>query len=405
MAIILMSIDRPVVVHRGRYPPRVANFMSSSSERMFFRRLLSGMHSRAPGEPRHGMTLVELLVVIAVIAILIGILIPALQVARESTRRSACGNNLRQIATGMATYGDARRTLPGWRNALEKYSSVKAESQPEEAAVSWTVEILPHIDELVTHERYTSFADSSAGDQALASRIRSYVCPSHGDFADQAPLSYAVNAGSGGEVVDERVSPPTQYSGDGVFVDAVGNLPASRLFDASRRAYTAGKVSLKDVSADGTAVTLMLSERAGPFVPTDISWTMNPRVAREHRGALARNHSFLQPLPMGSGWRTEIQLINPTPATRPDPSPLPANANLDDWNVRYPSSRHPGAVNAVFCDSHVKIIRDGIDAWVYCQLLSSSGGAVSAGVLDWQQSFDESGALVPYRLNPDDLIR
>jgi hypothetical protein len=62
-------------------------------------------------------------------------------------------------------------------------------------------------------------------------------------------------------------------------------------------------------------------------------------------------------------------------------------------------------VNVAFCDGHVKIVRNGIDAWVYCQLLSSDSGAVSSGVADWQQHFDDSGALVPYTLDPNDLIR
>jgi hypothetical protein len=50
-------------------------------------------------------------------------------------------------------------------------------------------------------------------------------------------------------------------------------------------------------------------------------------------------------------------------------------------------------------------LRNGIDAWVYCQLLSSAGNAASAGVQDWQQSFNDAGMLVPYTFNPADLVR
>jgi prepilin-type processing-associated H-X9-DG protein len=149
----------------------------------------------------------------------------------------------------------------------------------------------------------------------------------------------------------------------------------------------------------------MLSERSGSAVPQDISWAMNPRVARENRGALSRNHGILQPLPIGSGARTLIQVINPEADSRPLPSPVPANANLDDWNVRYPSSKHPGAVNAAFCDGHVRVLRDGLDAWVYCQILSAAGSAASAGVRDWQQAFNDAGVLVPYEFKPADLVR
>lgn len=361
----------------------------------------------SPAAPlRRAVTLVELLVVIAIIAILVGILFPALQMARESSRRSACANNLRQIALAMSTYGDAHKSLPGWRNSIETYSSVRARSAPEDAAVSWTIPILPQLEELAIHQRYAAGdAGAAAGSGPPATSIRTYRCPSIGTVTTPSPLAYAVNAGTGGEVLDDRASPALQYGADGVFLDAVGNVPSTPLFDASRPSYSAGKVTLKDMAPDGTATTVMLSERCGPSAPQDISWAMNPRVVREHRGALSRNHSILHPLPVGSGWRTEIRVINPTEDTRPLPSPVPDNANLEDWNVRYPSSRHPSAVNAAFCDGHVRILRNGIDAWVYCQLLSSEGNAASAGVQDWQQSFNDAGILVPYTFNPADLVR
>lgn len=352
------------------------------------------------------MTLVELLVVIAVIAILVGILLPALQVARESARRSACGNNLRQIAFAMVNYVDARKYLPGWRNSIKTYSTVRAQSAPADAAVSWTIPILPHLEQPAVCQWYTSYAaDQSANSSPPPSHIDTYRCPSHGEVTTPSPLSYAVNAGTSGEVLNEDYSPGAQYVADGVFPDAVGNMPSEPLFDATRWTYTAARSSMKDIAADGTAMTVMLSERSGPSVPQDISWAMNPRVAREYRGALSRNHTILQPLPIGSGSRTQIQVINPTAVTRPLPSPIPGNANLDDWNVRYPSSRHPGAVNAAFCDGHVRVLRDGIDAWVYCQILSSAGNAASDGVRDWQQKLTDAGTLVPYTFNATDLIR
>lgn len=355
---------------------------------------------------RAAMTLVELLVVVAITAILLGLLFPAVQIARESARRSSCGNNLKQIALGMMAYADGRQMMPGWRNAVSAYSEARAEVEPKEAAVSWTVSILPHVEEDMIYQWYASYSSGqSSTDQLSKSRIQTFRCPSHGDVTNPTLLSYAANAGTGCEVLNEGASPASQYEADGVFVDTVGNTSASPLFDSSRPIYAASKVRVKNLAADGTSTTMMLSERSGPAVPKDVSWAANPRVPRERRGAILENHSILHPLPIGSGWRTEIQIINATADTRPLPSPVPGNADLDDWGVRYPSSRHPGAVNVTFCDGHVKIVRNGIDAWVYCQLLSSDSGAVSSGVADWQQYFDASGALVPYTLNTNDLIR
>jgi len=355
---------------------------------------------------RRGLTIVELLVSIAIVAILVGILMPGLQMARESARRSGCSNNMRQIAMAMRIYADARRYLPGWRNAIKTYSAVRAQTAPEDAAVSWTVPILPQLEEPGVYDWYSS---SAAGSPAAAVppqlRIDTYRCPSQVDVARSSRLSYAVNAGSSGEVLDNGSFPAQQYAADGVFIDAVGNLPSDPLFDASRRSYAAGRVSFKDLSADGTSTTVMLSERSGPAVPDDISWAMNPRVVRANRGAIKRNHTILQPLPIGSGPRTQISVINPTAETRPQPSPIPADANVDDWNVRYPSSRHPGAVNVAFCDGRVRSVREAIDAWVYSQLLSSAGHAASAGVQDCQQALNAAGVLVPYTFNPADLVR
>lgn len=361
-----------------------------------------------PAVPRQrgGFTLVELLIVVAIIAILVGVMFPVLQVARESARRSSCGNNLRQLALAMTTYSDSHKSLPGWRNTIDPFSSTRAQSDPKTGTVSWSIPILPHIEEMPLYEWYTSAASGQSSDASPPSvRIKLYCCPSHPDTTSPTALSYAVNAGTGAETLDERATPASLFPGDGMFLDTIGNQIGKPFFDQSRPAYAAGKAATKESVTDGTAYTILLTERSGPSVPPTISWAAHPRVPRDNRGAIVENHSVLHPLPIGSGWRTEVQVINPTSETRPQPSPLPGNADLDDWPLRYPSSRHPMAVNVAFADSHVRVIRNGIDAWVYCQLLTSNSKTVSSRVADWQQHFDSTGNLVPYTLNMDDLIR
>ena len=356
---------------------------------------------------RCGLTIVELLVTIAIIAILVGMLSPALQMVRESARRTSCANNLRQIALGMATYDDAQKQLPGWRNVLDAYTKVQSQTDAKKACVSWTVPILPHIESKPIHDWYASFtvaADAVAGNPSTL-KIATYACPTQGKVDLSSPLAYAVNAGTGGEEFDESSATPVQFKGNGVFVDSVGNLPESPTFDSSRPTYKPAVVSLRKVALDGAGFTLLLTERSGPSVSTLPSWSANPVAVRKNVGALVENHSVLHPLAIGLGSRFDLQVINPTADTIPLPNPPPEKVNLEDWRERYPSSRHPGAVNVAFCDGRTRVLRNGIDAWVYCQLLSSDSKTVSARVADWQQVPNGSGGLTPYTLNPSDLVR
>ncbi len=356
---------------------------------------------------RRGVTIVELLVTIAIIAFLVGILSPALQVVRESARRTSCANNIRQIALGMATYDDAKKQLPGWRNVLDTYTKVRISTDPKTACVSWTVPILPQIESKAIHDwyaAYTTAAASSTGDPSTK-KIPTYACASRGDVTTTSPLSYAVNAGTGGEELDDASTPGFQFEGDGVFADPVGNLPGEPTFDSSRPTYKPAVVTLKKVAVDGNGFTLLITERSGPNAAKDISWSANPVLVKANGGARVENHSVLHPLEIGVGSRTDLQVINPTADTCPLPNPPLAGANGEDWRERYPSSRHPGAVNVAFCDGRTRVLRNGIDPWVYCQLLSSNGKAVSPRVADWQKSVDASGTLTPYELNPSDLVR
>lgn len=353
---------------------------------------------------RFGVTLLELLVVAAIVGILVAILTPALQIARESARSSACSNNLRQLAVAVVAFGDSHKHLPGWRNELAAYSASRVPSHPEKAAVSWAVMILPHIEEQAIHDQYVSYTTTQAGaEELIEGRVRPYICPSYGKITATSPLLYVANGGSGCEVLNDNNKPASQFLGDGIFADAVGNLSTNLIFDESRPEYNGGKTSVTSLAPDGTSTTVLFVERSGRFVTEDILWNANPRAVRPNRAAIKENHICLHPLPAGSGWRTDIAVINPDQDSRPLPSPIPNSADIDDWYLRFPSSRHSFSVNAVFADGHVARIADNIDAWVYCQLLSADSKTASERVVDWQQYFDASGNLVPYALNIDDI--
>ena len=356
--------------------------------------------------------MIELLVSISIMAMLFALMFPALQIAREVARRTECANNLRQFALGMLSDYDASGQFLGWRNSVDRYSTVEKSSQPEEALVSWTVAIMPKVEELPIYDWYTNFGADATQDTAndpRSNRIKIFSCPSQDWGRDDTPrLAYAANGGTAGEFLSGTAGMKSQHVGDGGLVDTVGNESSKDFYFPSRPSYRPAKQTISNIT-DGTTYTLLFAERSGPFVPGRVTWSGNPKPAKPYRGAVLSNHVVLHPLPAGDTERRDTFYINPKPEAYVDgwaghfvPESPPSEVNVDDWPLRYPSSYHCMLVNMAFFDGHVEKIHEELDPWVYCQLLSSGSG-ISDHVKEWQKSYGDDGGLVPYQLNPNDL--
>jgi prepilin-type N-terminal cleavage/methylation domain-containing protein len=158
-------------------------------------------HAR-PSSRRRAFTLVELLVVIAIIGVLVALLLPAVQAAREAARRSQCQNNVKNIALACLNYESARKTLPpGGINTRVVQGS----------GLAWTVLILPYIEQAgvsqdAVNKYKTSLDAYSSGMDALNKLLLPmYLCPSDQDLtnqrekfgnADRKGMSYAGVSGS-----------------------------------------------------------------------------------------------------------------------------------------------------------------------------------------------------------------
>jgi prepilin-type N-terminal cleavage/methylation domain-containing protein/prepilin-type processing-associated H-X9-DG protein len=140
---------------------------------------------------RAAFSLVELLVVIAIVAVLVGLLLPAVQGAREAARRTLCGNNLKQLATAVLAYEQAQQSLPAAANVTEKDTCVDCFIPWREAKLtagsftpgtrhgtSWMFSILPYVEEASVAAQWNA-ETNVLGNTAVAQKdIAGFYCPS-----------------------------------------------------------------------------------------------------------------------------------------------------------------------------------------------------------------------------------
>ncbi len=161
--------------------------------------MAGSVRSRSP----RGFTLIELLVVIAIIGVLIALLLPAVQAAREAARRAQCLNNLRQMGLALNTYHDANLRFPpgGY--------TVGADRRPR--WIAWSALILRHVEQESLYNAINLARAFDSPDNTTAARVvvSSYLCPSS---RRSSPLSYGMGAIDYGGMYGERItssnSPP-----------------------------------------------------------------------------------------------------------------------------------------------------------------------------------------------------
>ena len=289
-----------------------------------------------------GFTLVELLVVIAIIGILMGLLLPAVQNAREAGRRTTCFNNLYQMAFAATRHSDTNGFIPGWRNAASTSGQF----------YGWPVLLLPFLERRDLSTALTAVAPSVS---AKTSYLNIYLCPtSPPESQADAWLSYAGNAGYGSKL--EVTASGIDGKGNGVMVDT------------SLTGNQSNRIDVDYVSnGDGASNTLVLTEKCGTRVTKLPKWSnqisvppANP-ISLTDVSATSSTYSSI-PVFLFAGSAT-------TNAWTP-PSGVVGSSNTTD--DRFPSSNHPGGVGVAFCDGHVLFLKSSVDITTYVQMMTSS---------------------------------
>jgi prepilin-type N-terminal cleavage/methylation domain-containing protein len=212
---------------------------------------------------RGGFTLVELLVVIAIIGTLVGLLLPAVQSAREAARRSACTNNVKQLGLGLLNFESARKRLP-MANSGQGTSSGAGTT----GGYSWIVMILPFLEETNLYTQISSnsnrmnsgFTASINNTQAQTS-LPQLVCPS---FAGDKKSATAYGAGgsnvTSAAVTNYKANAASGWSAAGItYPDAArgGVLTGEKYGSESAAPYTG--ITLAQIT-DGTSKSFMIIE-------------------------------------------------------------------------------------------------------------------------------------------------
>jgi prepilin-type processing-associated H-X9-DG protein/prepilin-type N-terminal cleavage/methylation domain-containing protein len=324
-------------------------------------------------------TLVELLVVIAIIGVLVSLLMPAVQAAREAARRIQCQNHLKQLALAVNNYADQLRVFP----ASGIVNTANPEYDPKSGTMfSWMVLILPFMEQKNLHDQFnfnvSVLAQSSAEPQAAQPLV--LLCPSDlakGRFFIDSTLTNNKRLAKGNYAA--WVSP--------VHVEFQPIDPGALTSHAS---HTHGMLA-----ADGTSTTLMLTEVLTRQQPQDqrgawaIAWNGASLLAFDmhHDGAkgydvagytVATDLSFgLSQRPNNQGPNLDMlyDCVEPADAQF---HRVPCNNWEESGSHNYlssaPRSRHPGGVNVVFADGHVGFLTDNVDEVTLAYSISIEDG-------------------------------
>jgi prepilin-type N-terminal cleavage/methylation domain-containing protein len=333
--------------------------------------VLPGFRSVSPSR-RRAFTLVELLVVIAIIATLIGLLLPAVQTAREAARRSACSNNLKQIGVGCLTYESAKRRLPP---SIARTSGTAGNANGPWRKEGLFTTILPFFEEKAIYEQiqFGNLNGATAlNDPARNQLVTPYICPS---YPQPKVMTTSVNAyengaqitygGCGGAQPANGSTPPcligNSYPDNGAFnLSGPGTVATTGQTCGTGTTVTGLGRPLKQVS-DGTSKSFMVGEYCHrDFFVQRSEWQAPP--------------GNMRPWFLSGNYASNVPEIYHVKEFELAPNSKQTRSNAGGLNKLPMGSYHPDTTLFVMVDGSVRPVNDTIELLVYQRFATVNGG-------------------------------